>query len=545
VQCRLSRAAPASEDNDADALREAHEEMWRIVEERILPPGWGRSFLRGNCVAEGDALLAAELLQQQGSFAAAREDPYTRKARLEAFFQGLTGAMGRRGGAHGAVEALVRTVKTEEDGRISAREVIETGYRLALATKYLEARSEKPADTTPDGDAETSGTTEQTGEAEEERPPMDDAPEEVFFPGMSKMGTQTLDALAHSLVHVARKRKRRDTFTAATASEEDDADPLLQKGMVKLEDCLEWVDSVAPVFGFILPTFLHHALFFGKPLPTGRTDFDFPLCADSSIFFEGSNSPLLFAFACVSTSLNGTYFRLYSSAVDGLSFNRLQNSVHGYGGPTLFLIRAVRHQNIFGAFTATAWKESKDFYGNTDCFLFSVGESVQLLRPTGNDNKYMYCNSTARSRGYDQQAHGLGFGGTVQEPRLFISEAFDDGCTARSSDLTFESGRLLPLTEGSNVQYYFEVDGLEVWGVGGTEQVQQALEARAKARDVKAEAIRRARKVDKAQFLDDFRSGAISSKAFKHRAEIDGRADADVDDRYKEQQRKQLQKNVL
>lgn len=189
----------------------------------------------------------------------------------------------------------------------------------------------------------------------------------------------------------------------------------------------------------------------------------------------------------------------------------------GYAGPTLIIIQS--GNSIFGAFTASPWKESKDYYGNHDCFLYQLAPKMAVYRPTGNASNFMYCNSYARSRGYDQQAHGIGFGGTVDQPRLFLAESFD-ACRAAPQDLTFESGRLLEdAAKGST----FEIDSLEVWGVGGTAVVQEALGARSRQRDIKNAAIQKARKVDKAQFLDDFRSGLIESKAFQHREQIRGR----------------------
>ena len=144
----------------------------------------------------------------------------------------------------------------------------------------------------------------------------------------------------------------------------------------------------------------------------------------------------------------------------------------------------------------------------------------------------MYCNSYARSKGYDKQAHGIGFGGTVHEPRLFISESFDH-CQAASADLTFERGDLLTRNNNNNNNNtdttnssggkMFDIDSLEVWGVGGTETVREALGARTRQRDIRQAAINKARKVDKAAFLEDFQSGLIDSKAFAHRAQIQGR----------------------
>jgi hypothetical protein len=135
----------------------------------------------------------------------------------------------------------------------------------------------------------------------------------------------------------------------------------------------------------------------------------------------------------------------------------------------------------------------------------------------------MYCNSFARSRGYDQQAHGIGFGGSINQPRLFLAESFDD-CRAQAQDMTFEKGPLLP---GKEQQ--FVIDDLEVWGVGGTAVVLEALADRKKSRGVRDAAIQKARKVDKAAFLDDFKSGLIESKAFAHRGQIQGRDAASVD----------------
>jgi hypothetical protein len=193
---------------------------------------------------------------------------------------------------------------------------------------------------------------------------------------------------------------------------------------------------------------------------------------------------------------------------------------------------------VFGAFTASPWKESKDFYGMSDCFLYQLSPRTAVYRPTGNARNFMYCNPQARSKGYDKQAHGLGFGGTVDQPRLFLAENFDDNIAA-SADLTFDNGPLLPAGQEDGIvgsqRTTFAIDALEVWGVGGDEVVQQALGARDKARAIKDEGIRRARKVDKAQFLDDFRSGAIASKAFAYKDQIDGRADQDVEERNRNQ----------
>lgn len=186
------------------------------------------------------------------------------------------------------------------------------------------------------------------------------------------------------------------------------------------------------------------------------------------------------------------------------------------------IIRAAKSGGIFGAFTSSAWKESKDFYGNSDCFLYQTEPSLGIYRPRGMDRNFMYCNSAARSKGYDQLAHGIGFGGSTNSPRLYVSETFED-CIASASDTTFEPGPLLPDNEHGRSQRIFDVETLEVWGCGGDAVVEEALGARVKTREIIDANIRKAKKVDKAAFLDDFNSGLIESKAFKHREEIRGR----------------------
>lgn len=207
----------------------------------------------------------------------------------------------------------------------------------------------------------------------------------------------------------------------------------------------------------------------------------------------------------------------------------------GYGGPTLLVIRS-GDGGVFGAFTGAPWKESKDFYGTSDSFLFQLSPVTAVYRPkaSGQPN-FMYCNSHARSKGYDQQAHGIGFGGTLDQPRLFLAESFDyNDNYAGTQDVTYENGPFLPKTGGGTYPKNFEVESLEVWGVGGDEVVQQALGAQSKARSIREAGVRRAKKVDRAAFLDDLRSGVVDSKAFAHRQQIDGRADADLEDRYNE-----------
>ncbi|GAX26157.1 hypothetical protein FisN_18Hh273 [Fistulifera solaris] len=441
------------------------------VEREVLPVDFGnRLYQRAFTISEN-------------AYGTQPPESSTSRDHLEAFFEGLSNASRR--GSRAALQVMFRncqaTKNENNEVTIQATEFIQLGYRLALTSEFLQGNHASI-------------------------PVIND----------TQQHDETLLALAQSIVE---QRKKRMTYiqTDSTTNSTDDF-------AVTFEDILEWSEAVAPTFASILPTLFHTILFPGMShSSTGRTAYEFPWVTDDSkpsSFFQNPTSSLLFTFGCLSPALGGSYYCLYTSTQDGLSFNRLQNALLGYSGPTLLLARTTgKKGSILGAFTASPWKESKDFYGNTDCFLFQVAPRTSIFRPSGSDRNFMYCNSYARSKGYDQQAHGIGFGGTTTEPRLFFPESFEQ-CIAGSRDLTFAHGQLLP-----DGQRFFELDSLEVWGVGGSEVVAAALGAQHQARAIKAENLRKARTVDRAQFLDDFQSGVIESKAFAHRNQVDhGRA---------------------
>eukprot|EP00538_Stauroneis_constricta_P013031 CAMPEP_0119560686 /NCGR_PEP_ID=MMETSP1352-20130426/15654_1 /TAXON_ID=265584 /ORGANISM="Stauroneis constricta, Strain CCMP1120" /LENGTH=582 /DNA_ID=CAMNT_0007608735 /DNA_START=110 /DNA_END=1858 /DNA_ORIENTATION=- len=500
------------------SIEEAEERLmlFQAIEHKILPPNFGNTLYK-KCLLRKQDRSGYDEHGDNGNAAVGQsidistEDEYTRLARLEAFFDGLA-KCGRRGNK-ASLEILIACCKLQEKPPSAAAatndndtymmpnysgssssskdqtyvdpaEFVDMGYRIGLATAFLKAAAE-------------------------------DDDMSLFIPSPDASQSPELKAFAMSLRQCATKRNQRMVRSVTPSTD------LVE--FVTNEDIMEWAEATAPMFAATLSTFFYSLLFPGRPAPPSRSSFDYPQIPSESTFFLKASSPLLFSFGCMSVSLGGEFYRLYTSAADGLSFNRLQNSLLGYGGPTLIIIQS--GDSVFGAYTASPWKESKDYYGNSDCFLYQMLPLTAVYRPTNSNTKFMYCNSHARSKGYDQQAHGIGFGGTTDQPRLFIAETFDD-CCASNRDLMFETGRLLSDKFDTD---HFEIDNLEVWGVGGTDVVQDALGARDRQRDIRAANIRKARKVDKAAFLDDLRSGLIESKAFAHRQQIRGRDDACVD----------------
>ena len=97
-------------------------------------------------------------------------------------------------------------------------------------------------------------------------------------------------------------------------------------------------------------------------------------------------------------SLQGDWTRLYSSSVDGLSFNRMAHHVMGYDGPMCFLIKPQRRSDcVFGAFTSGRWREFNRFYGSSDTFLFTLRPTISILRSRDRSNgNYQWLNQVCR-----------------------------------------------------------------------------------------------------------------------------------------------------
>jgi hypothetical protein len=292
----------------------------------------------------------------------------------------------------------------------------------------------------------------------------------------------------------------------------------------------------------------------------GKASVFFPtaLQVDSADVSEGVN-PLLQKLVEGDPEVLGTkWARLYSSSEgDGLSFRNVCDKIRGYEGPTVLLIGGTPSASKFlgqiknddrvalGFFTTNSWIESTDYFGSDDCFLFSMDRNdVQLIRPKSRsrssssalNEKFMYChpsslatsnkrmkNAPSRTNG---SVHGMGIGGTAAQPRLHITESLEE-CRALAYDHLFDDGDLL--SEKCNQSlYYFDVDCIEVWGVGGEQWIANALQAQAKAKEMNAASLEKARRVDKRQLLDAFENGLVlgNSGLFGYRDLVSERCDS-------------------
>eukprot|EP00921_Rhytidocystis_pertsovi_P012376 GHVQ01020099.1.p1 GENE.GHVQ01020099.1~~GHVQ01020099.1.p1 ORF type:complete len:115 (+),score=6.41 GHVQ01020099.1:587-931(+) len=72
--------------------------------------------------------------------------------------------------------------------------------------------------------------------------------------------------------------------------------------------------------------------------------------------------------------------RMYASWNSGRRFNRCANSIMGYPGLTVVVIKATGGE-VFGAVCRGQWKESShQYFGTSSCFLFSTIPEFKIFR---------------------------------------------------------------------------------------------------------------------------------------------------------------------
>lgn len=271
--------------------------------------------------------------------------------------------------------------------------------------------------------------------------------------------------------------------------------PGKKMAQVSIDDFLTWSGAQFPLLYTIFMSYMARKSFESLTKPS----YEAPQLSHKSDILFRSHFVVL---STVTTLLQVPLSRLYTSAQDGLSFNRLSYHILGYYGPTLTIIRDDQGA-VFGMFCDTEWKESSRYYGGNSCFLFRLVPEINIYRvsASGMNENYMYLNS----KGF-ALPRGLGMGGSTDKFRLFLSEDLDEQSYTTAKCLSFESGRL-----SSSEQ--FAIDAIEVWGCGGDESELNQKNHRLET----TELINRARKVDKAQFVgNDFDKEMFLGRTFGH-----------------------------
>mmetsp|Transcript_31096 Transcript_31096/g.73295 ORF Transcript_31096/g.73295 Transcript_31096/m.73295 type:complete len:536 (-) Transcript_31096:475-2082(-) len=195
-----------------------------------------------------------------------------------------------------------------------------------------------------------------------------------------------------------------------------------------------------------------------------------------------------------------------------------------------------------GFYTTIPWVENTDFFGGDisgkndadKAFLFSIQDDqapnttdnqsnniqnnagrirffpVKSKEEDGVSGGYMYCHPSTmpkRQNGKSFAVNGIGVGGRPTQPRFHLTETFEDcRCLTYDSSRTTKNGDLFAGEDGdtshpfAQALYYFDVDEIEVWGVGGKEWIEHALNERENTRK---QHIKQYQTVNKQMMWDD------------------------------------------
>lgn len=115
--------------------------------------------------------------------------------------------------------------------------------------------------------------------------------------------------------------------------------------------------------------------------------------------------------------------------------------------------------------------------------MFRLSPNFRIYRAKSDScGAFQYLN-ISHGLGTTAFSHGLGLGGNgFDQFRVFIPESFED-CTASSTGGTFEVGMLVPGEK-------FEIDTIEIWGVGGADRIEHGMHALEETRLMKEKSVR-------------------------------------------------------
>lgn len=156
--------------------------------------------------------------------------------------------------------------------------------------------------------------------------------------------------------------------------------------------------------------------------------------------------------------------RLYSADQDGFSMNRFESHVFKYPGPTLLIMQVSCQDKsmTMGAFITQPWKQSKHFWGSSECFLFELDPHFDIFRSKPKTENYIYYHHD----------FGIGFGANDNHVTpsgfiLYLQNTLQEGLyqyEAYPSQPTFESAT--KSRKNTNFTYKFDTENIEVFGLG-------------------------------------------------------------------------------
>ncbi|XP_036042430.1 TLD domain-containing protein 2 isoform X1 [Onychomys torridus] len=128
---------------------------------------------------------------------------------------------------------------------------------------------------------------------------------------------------------------------------------------------------------------------------------------------------------------------VFCTSRDGFSLRRLYRQMEGHSGPALLVLRDQDGQ-MFGAFSSSAIRLSKGFYGTGETFLFSFSPQLKVFKWTGNNSFFVKGDLDSLMMGSGSGQFGLWLDGDLYHGGSYPCATFNNEVLARQEQFCIE-----------------------------------------------------------------------------------------------------------
>nr|XP_045013271.1 TLD domain-containing protein 2 isoform X2 [Jaculus jaculus]XP_045013272.1 TLD domain-containing protein 2 isoform X2 [Jaculus jaculus]XP_045013273.1 TLD domain-containing protein 2 isoform X2 [Jaculus jaculus] len=121
---------------------------------------------------------------------------------------------------------------------------------------------------------------------------------------------------------------------------------------------------------------------------------------------------------------------VFCTSRDGFSLRSLYRQMEGHSGPVLLVLRDQDGQ-MFGAFSSSAFRLSKGFYGTGETFLFSFSPQLKVFKWTGSNSFFVKGDLDSLMMGSGSGHFGLWFDGDLYHGESHPCATFNNEVLAR------------------------------------------------------------------------------------------------------------------
>ncbi|XP_057637850.1 TLD domain-containing protein 2 isoform X1 [Chionomys nivalis] len=128
---------------------------------------------------------------------------------------------------------------------------------------------------------------------------------------------------------------------------------------------------------------------------------------------------------------------VFCTSKDGFSLRRLYRQMEGHSGPVLLVLRDQDGQ-VFGAFSSSAIRLSKGFYGTGETFLFSFAPQLKVFKWTGSNSFFVKGDLDSLMMGSGSGQFGLWLDGDLYRGGSYPCATFNNEVLARQEQFCIE-----------------------------------------------------------------------------------------------------------